>query len=1238
MSASVCAVTIRKILHITKLRADELLSVLDAALAGKDSLRHDVTRAVLEERIYFSASPLQVAEPVDQVVENSVAVDAPHDETSVAVAGASLSPNRSTEIRGSRAASVRADIVAGAVNEAPEFEHGFATQDATFDGVYQDTFTGRKVVLGDAWLSVKTSETYELSVSAFAGDGQGGGSASNVFHYLGFASYDIDDHHIGSQHYLKHVGSTDTTLAADLNPGDQQIILTDATGWYDGDVLPRASQRRSLAWYGYQDSTGHTYADYTYTRNVALDLWDENSISGNVITLRKPWDGPALSAGDAVRNARTGGTFDYPLASGQVIPQSETAYSVTIGGGEITDGLHSRTLFRPGTVAIRALVLANYTPIDAPSDTTSLLTVNNFEIRTTSGPYLNGVTTFVEDGGPIDLLDVNAAIHDVDSDFVESVTMELTNGKVGDVLRVNEEALNTLGISIGGIPVGPLTTDGIITVHLTADIPESISKTDFVAALRSVKFENVSEGPDSSDRFITFVANDGQRDSAADTLAVRIVAVNDAPGWRNLNSGIEYLENQSGELLQPSIEITDSDSADFRGGEFRVTVGAGGDPSDWLRILPNSTVNLQGTNVVVNGITIGTYSGGHGADDLVVSLNGNATAIHVSQLAQRIAYANTSDSPNLASKVIAFSVRDGDGGASSLATTNVAVSPVEEPPIARDDGSSLHFDGVDDFVAIPDAPSLRMTDSLTMEAWFKADGHADATSTIILNKEGEYEIGIGPNGHLIWAFANSTPGWSWHDTGFQIALGEWTHVAVTYDAGEVYAYVNGNLVDAYYGSGSIGDQYPSMNELRIGGRLNNPAGQHFDGQIDEVRVWDVVRSARAIRAGLDASVSPTSSGLVGHWKFEPFDGNFATDRSGNENHGQHAAQPASTTPLWQVYTVAANESLSITSTLGPLANDLDPDGDALRLVSIDMSHTQGSVTIDSLGSLTYDPNGAFNFLSVAQRAYDTVIYTIEDTNGNLASATIMIQIRGVDDPGEPGDQVTDDFVAPPPLAPGGDADNPNNDDGGAAGDGTDDTAQGSDSSSNPTTNPPTAVPGGLGQSVAAGGDGLTGALHTSQEKATSSEAETVDDEYVLALILDDDELSTHVHQRLQFLTNRNTLRADALATSDFRTLTTASLTQQILSLVPFDGNAVTEDEPDANVQELIVGTTAVVSSALSVGYVIWLIRGGAILASVISTLPSWVAFDPLPILESARDLPDDVHDTGLVGLTAGVDE
>jgi hypothetical protein len=50
------------------------------------------------------------------------------------------------------------------------------------------------------------------------------------------------------------------------------------------------------------------------------------------------------------------------------------------------------------------------------------------------------------------------------------------------------------------------------------------------------------------------------------------------------------------------------------------------------------------------------------------------------------------------------------------------------------------------------------------------------------------------------------------------------------------------------------------------------------------------------------------------------------------------------------------------------------------------------------------------------------------------------------------------------------------------------------------------------------------------------------------------------------------------------------------------------------VQSVMVGSSVAVTGTLSVGYVIWLLRGGLLVSSLLSSLPAWHAIDPLPVL------------------------
>ena len=92
-------------------------------------------------------------------------------------------------------------------------------------------------------------------------------------------------------------------------------------------------------------------------------------------------------------------------------------------------------------------------------------------------------------------------------------------------------------------------------------------------------------------------------------------------------------------------------------------------------------------------------------------------------------------------------------------------------------------------------------------------------------------------------------------------------------------------------------------------------------------------------------------------------------------------------------------------------------------------------------------------------------------------------------------------------------------------------------------------------------------------------------------------------------------------------------------------DALLDDSQLDKVQlNLRVGTAMVAASVLSVGYVLWTLRGGYLLASLLAQLPVWAQFDPLPVLEfavadkSRKREDDEDDDHGDVHGDSSIDE
>ncbi len=59
--------------------------------------------------------------------------------------------------------------------------------------------------------------------------------------------------------------------------------------------------------------------------------------------------------------------------------------------------------------------------------------------------------------------------------------------------------------------------------------------------------------------------------------------------------------------------------------------------------------------------------------------------------------------------------------------------------------------------------------------------------------------------------------------------------------------------------------------------------------------------------------------------------------------------------------------------------------------------------------------------------------------------------------------------------------------------------------------------------------------------------------------------------------------------------------------------------------DVVVGSAAVTSVGLTVGYVLWVLRGGVLLSSLLVQLPAWRMVDPLVVLDhiDSKTLPED---------------
>jgi hypothetical protein len=201
---------------------------------------------------------------------------------------------------------------------------------------------------------------------------------------------------------------------------------------------------------------------------------------------------------------------------------------------------------------------------------------------------------------------------------------------------------------------------------------------------------------------------------------------------------------------------------------------------------------------------------------------------------------------------------------------------------------ALSFDGVDDYVEVPDAPALDIVSAITLESWVKFDivttNHPTFISKDPINTA--YLLWKSDDGGNVgWAFRLFLAGVqrSLYSNVVPVA-GRWYHVAGTYDGSAMRLYVDGILLASQSETGTIGT---TTGPLHFGahGPSSPPNSGFIDGLLDENRIWNVARTQAQIQNNMHRRLAGNEKGLVGYWRLDEASGTQAQDATTNLNHG-----------------------------------------------------------------------------------------------------------------------------------------------------------------------------------------------------------------------------------------------------------------------------------------------------------------------------------------------------------------
>lgn len=215
---------------------------------------------------------------------------------------------------------------------------------------------------------------------------------------------------------------------------------------------------------------------------------------------------------------------------------------------------------------------------------------------------------------------------------------------------------------------------------------------------------------------------------------------------------------------------------------------------------------------------------------------------------------------------------------------------------------AVSFDGVNDYITLGSNKFntvLSGAPAITVEAWIKPTTlrtGTDANRNVIL----DFPVAATNSQIMMYMRQNGVirlGGRSISTDAFQdvvtaspvVTVGTWQHVAGVLDFANkaMYIYVNGLLVASrttgiVWGSLSFVPGVGGTEVIGVNAALS--ATQYYHGLMDELRVWNVVRTQSQILAGMDIEFHPAPANLVGYFRFNQASGTTAINTSAIVNN------------------------------------------------------------------------------------------------------------------------------------------------------------------------------------------------------------------------------------------------------------------------------------------------------------------------------------------------------------------
>jgi hypothetical protein len=452
-----------------------------------------------------------------------------------------------------------------------------------------------------------------------------------------------------------------------------------------------------------------TGADATFaTDTLQVTVSNVNPTANAGADVRVAFQGSVQLSGSGTKPAGVSDTltYDWDLDGDGTFGEANTAFGSEVGQ---TPTFDASTLL----AGVSRNLTLRVRDEDGGSATDTLqLTVNRPPTVSTTGTAL----AYSEGDGAV-IVDSALQASDADvSNLLNGAVVTIGNYVAGeDFLRFT----NQNGIS-GVFANGTLTLSGTTT------------ETNYRTALRSIRYENTSDTPDTTTRSVSFQVSDDLNASTAATRSITVAAVNDAPTVTTTAGTTTYTEGGASVAVDPTLTVADVDSTNLKSAIVQITTG------------------FDTTQDVLTFTASANVSGSYAAGTGILTLSGSATLAEYQTVLRSVKYANTSNNPST-SRVISFTVTDDEtpGVTSTAATRNLSITPVNDAPsVTTTAGTVSYTEGnaaivIDGGLTVADVDSTNLK-SATVQITTGFDSTQDVlTFTASANVSGSYAAGTG---------------------------------------------------------------------------------------------------------------------------------------------------------------------------------------------------------------------------------------------------------------------------------------------------------------------------------------------------------------------------------------------------------------------------------------------------------------------------------------------------------------